>query len=102
MLPPPSMPTTCAVTPTHAMPSRIISVCAEIQSGAASTPPLTLFHSTMTVPLKRCRSVGRKTMMRVLYDAVDAGAAGHLPSEANGPAGIQAVAVPEMKNSISS
>jgi hypothetical protein len=56
---PPSTPTTCAETPTHAAPSRISSVCAVTQSGAASTPPLTFSHSTTTVPLNFCGLIGR-------------------------------------------
>jgi hypothetical protein len=55
----PSTPQNCADTPTQTYPSRVNSVWAVIQSGAASSPPLTLSHSTITVPLNRPRVVGR-------------------------------------------
>jgi hypothetical protein len=41
-------------------------VCAKVQSGPASTPPLTLSHSTTTVPLNFFPLAGRLTTMRVL------------------------------------
>jgi len=41
-------------------------VCAAVQSGAASTPPLTFIHSTTTVPLNFFAFTGRMARMRVL------------------------------------
>ena len=89
----------CAETPTQAMPSRIIWVWAEIQSGAASSPKLTLSHSTITVPRNRVRFAGRCTRMRVLYGAVAPGVTVHFPSAPSGPTLVKALAVPEMKYS---
>src|SRR5689334_15894975 len=70
-----------------------------IQSGLASTPPVTFSHSTTTVPLKSRRLIGRSTTMRVLYVACDDGATDHLPSPVSGAVGVYAVAVPPTKNS---
>ena len=43
----------------HQLPAR------NVQSGPASTPPLTFSHSTTTVPLKSAGSDGRRTRTRV-------------------------------------
>ena len=75
------------------------SSCAASQIGAESRPALTLFHSTITVPLNFFGSVGRYTTMRVLYGAVVPGVTFHLPSEESGVALVYAVAVPERKYS---
>ena len=55
------------------MPLRIIWTWSVSQAAAASTPPLTLSHSTMTVPSNRLGLIGRYTTIRVLYGAVLAG-----------------------------
>jgi hypothetical protein len=68
-LPPPSTPIFWADTPTQAAPRRINSVWLKIQSGAASSPPLTFSHSTHTVPLKAAGSIGRWTSILVANSA---------------------------------
>jgi hypothetical protein len=64
-LSPPSTPTCCADTATYANPARTIPRCAMNQTAGASMPPLTLSHSTITVPVKSASSAGRHTTMRV-------------------------------------
>ena len=43
-------------------------------------PPLTLSHSTRTVPLNRARSAGVRTTIRVVYSALPLGVTSHRPS----------------------
>ena len=50
-----------ADTPTHATPVRTSSGERNAQSGLASSPLLTLSHSTTTVPEKAEASAGRRT-----------------------------------------
>ena len=66
---------------------------------AASTPPLTLSHSTTTVPSNRLGLIGRYTTIRVLYGAVLAGVTVQRPLDVKGEALVYAVAVPDRKNS---
>src|SRR5580698_5647251 len=54
-----STPTCWAETPTQAKPSRISSLWESVQSGLSSVPPLTLSHSTTTVPLNFLGFLGR-------------------------------------------
>jgi hypothetical protein len=70
-----------------------------LQSTAPSEPPLTLSHSTTTVPLNFFGSVGRTTTMRLAYGAVAAATAFHFPSGVAAPASVYDEAVPEKKNS---
>src|SRR5262249_48921013 len=90
---PPMTPICWADTPTHASPCRSISSCNVAHSGSASTPPLTLSHSTTTVPLKRAGSAGRRTSTRVRYGACASGSNDHRPSPVNGAADRYDVAV---------
>ena len=64
------------------------SLWVNVQSGPASTEPLTLSHSTMTVPLNFVASIGRRTTTRVVYGADTAGVAVHLPSVVSGVADV--------------
>src|SRR5580704_3347714 len=52
-------PTCWAETPTQAKPLRISSLWESVQSGLSSVPPLTLSHSTTTVPLNLFGLIGR-------------------------------------------
>ena len=54
-----STPTFCAEIPTQAKPSLTSWVWENVQSGASSVPPLTLSHSTTTIPLNFFGSIGR-------------------------------------------
>jgi hypothetical protein len=58
-----------------------------IQSGLASAPPLTLSHSTTTVPLKSRGRVGRLTTIRVVNSAGAVGSTVQRPSDVSGAAG---------------
>jgi hypothetical protein len=62
-------------------------------------PPLTLSHSTSTVPLNRAGSTGVSATIRVVYSAVSEGVTCQQPSALNSEVGVYEVAVPETKNS---
>ncbi len=86
-----STPTFCALTPTHAVPLRINSLWAMIQSAGASPPAVTLSHSTTTVPLNFAGSIGRLTTSRVLKSPADvagSGATWSFPSVGMGAVGV--------------
>src|SRR5262249_25022641 len=83
---PPSTPIRCADTPTHASPARTTSSATLAHSGLASTPPLTLSHSTTTLPLNFDGSAGARTTTRVRYGAVVSGANVQRPSCVGAPA----------------
>lgn len=70
-----------------------------VQSGAASTPPDTFSHSTITVPLNRLGSVGRYTSARVAYGALVSTRVRHRPFSVSGASGANERAVPDTKNS---
>ena len=80
-----SRPTFCAETPMYASPLRMISLCANDQSGAPSAPPETLNHSITTLPLNFAGSIGFTTTKRDVYAAVVAGCTVHFPSDPSGP-----------------
>jgi hypothetical protein len=61
----PSTPIRCTDTPTHTSPARTTSSAVLTHSGFASTPPLTLSHSTTTVPLSAAGFAGARTSTRV-------------------------------------
>jgi hypothetical protein len=100
---PPSTPMICAETPTQMWPWRMISSDTVMYSASASTPPLTLSHSMITVPLAMAGSVGRRTTMRVRYSAEVVRSRAQYPSSGR-PASPRAwaVAVPVAKYSTSS
>src|SRR5262245_59768935 len=91
---PPITPICWADTPTQASPRRRISSCSVAHSGSASTPPLTLSHSTITVPLNRAGSAGRRTSTRVRYGTCASGSNDQRPSPVSGAADRYDVAVP--------
>ena len=66
-------------------PARMTWRCGSVQSGEASTPPLTLFHSITTTPLKRLVSFGRRTTRRVTNGAAVSALARHRPSVVRSP-----------------
>jgi hypothetical protein len=92
---PPSTPMPWADTPTHASPDRVSSSWRLDHSGSASTPPLTLSHSTSTVPLNRERSSGVRTRTRVVNGAEPASVKAQRPSAPCRPSAAYDVAVPE-------
>jgi hypothetical protein len=96
---PPSTPMRWADTPTHASPARVISSCVLTHSGLASTPPLTLSHSTITVPLNADAFAGARTSTRVRYGALASGANAQRPSPVSAPTTLYDVAVPTARNS---
>ena len=63
-------PADCALTCTYAKPSRISIWRVSIVSTAFSNCAVTFTQSSNTVPLNFAGSVGRVTMMRVVYGAV--------------------------------
>ena len=66
------------------------SLCAKPKPKSVSRPGVSFNHSTTTDPLNLLGSVGMRTIMRDLYEAVDAGATLHLPSSPHVPVGVYA------------
>src|SRR5439155_15634995 len=91
---PPSTPMRWADTPTQMSPERTVSSAVLTHSGLASTPPLTLSHSSITLPLNFDGSDGARTTTRVLYGAVPSGTNLHRPLGVSLPATLYDVAVP--------
>src|SRR5215469_17211112 len=64
-----------------------------------SNPAVSFSHSTTTEPLKSAALAGRSTTIRVVYEAVVAGATCHFPLEPSVDTGAYDDAVPDRKYS---